>query len=108
MNKKLTFIALSSAVTGTYVDISPSNTVAVNGADPWYATASTAGLWQERGFCNMGTVYQGQNANGMDLKTTISDLIPGQVYDIYSVYWSKSIGENWGMLAGVDPNRALV
>jgi len=115
MNKKLTFIALlwsvglmgqASAVTGTYVDISPSNTVAVNGADPWYATASTAGLWQERGFCNMGTVYQGQNANGMDLKTTISDLIPGQVYDIYSVYWSKSIGENWGMLAGVDPNRA--
>jgi len=115
MSKKLTFIALlwsiglitqAWGVTGTYVDISPSNTVAVDGTDPWFSPTAGGGLWQERGFCNMGTVYQGQGGNGMDLKTTISDLAPGQVYDIYAVYWSKSIGENWGMLAGVDPNSA--
>ncbi len=115
MDKKLTFIVLlwsiglisqAFGVTGTYVDISPSNTVAVNGTDPWYSTAAVTGLWQQRAFCNEGTIYQGGNNAAMDLKTTISGLEPGQVYDIYSVYWTKSIGENWGMLAGVDPNSA--
>ncbi len=115
MNKKRTFVTLlwsigwigqAWGVTGTYVDIAPANTVAVNGTSPWCNTAATAGLWQQRAFCNKGTIYQGQSANGMDLKTTISGLVPGQVYDIYAIYWTKSIGENWGMLAGVDPNRA--
>jgi len=115
MKKKLIWIALlgslgligqAAGVTGTYVDISPANTVAVNGTSPWCSTAAVAGLWQQRAFCNKGTVYQGSGANGMDLKTTISGLVPGQVYDIRAVYWTKSIGENWGMLSGVDPNRA--
>jgi hypothetical protein len=115
MNQKLAGIMLlcslvwvgpAWAITGTYVDISPANTVAVNGTAPWCSTAAVAGLWQQRAFCNKGTVYQGQGANGMDLKTTIGGLVPGQVYDIYAIYWTKSIGENWGMLAGVDPNRA--
>lgn len=116
MDKKLTCIALlciaslagqALGVTGTYVDISPANTVAVNGTDPWFSTAAVAGLWQQRAFCNAGTVYQGGNNAAMDLRTTISGLTPGQVYDVYSVYWSKSVGENWGMLGGLDPNRAL-
>ncbi len=115
MDKKLIFIALwfstslmsqALGVTGTYVDISPANTVAVDGTDPWYSTAAVTGLWQQRAFCNEGTIYQGGNNAAVDLKTTISGLEPGQVYGIYSVYWTKSVGENWGMLAGVDPNRA--
>lgn len=94
------------AVTGTYVDVTPLNTVAVNGTSPWYSTTAVAGLWQQRAFCNNGTVYQGGQNTAMDLKTTIAGLVPGQVYDIYAIYWSKSLTENWGMLAGVDPNRA--
>ncbi len=115
MNKRVTLMALLlsislisrvSAVTGTYVDLTPFNTVAVDGADPWYNADGSGGLWRQRAFGNEDSIYQGQGANGSDLKTTISDLIPGQVYDIYAIYWSKDIGENWGMLPGLDPNRA--
>lgn len=114
MNKTLKFmtwlliICLTSqtwAVTGTYVDVTPLNTAAVDGTDPWYSTTSVAGLWYQRAFGNEDTIYQGSGANGGDLKTTISGLTPGQVYDIYGIYWSKSVGENWGMLPGLDPNR---
>lgn len=119
MNKTVTFMTLllsislisqAWAVTGTYVDVTPLNTVAVDGK-PWYSTVATAGLWQERAFGNVNpitgskTIYQGQGANGRDLKTTISGLIPGHVYDIYAIYWTKSLTENWGMLPGLDPNR---
>jgi hypothetical protein len=115
MNKRVTLMALLlsislishvSAVTGTYVDLTPFNTVAVDGADPWYNADGSGGLWRQRAFGNEDSIYQGQGANGGDLRTTISDLIPGQVYDIYAIYWSKSIGENWGILPGLDPNRA--
>ena len=116
MNKRVTLMALLlsislisqvSAVTGTYAEVTPFNTVAVDGTEPWYySTDAVAGLWQQRGFGNEDTIYQGSGANGSDLKTTISDLIPGQAYDIYAIYWSKSIGENWGVLPGLDPNRA--
>lgn len=116
MNKTVTFMALLlsislisqvSAVTGTYVDVTPLNTVAVDG-NPWYSagTAQAAGLWLQRAFGNAKTIYQGVGANGRDLKTTLSDLIPGQVYDIYAIYWTKTLTENWGMLPGLDPNRA--
>ncbi len=95
MNKRVTLMALLlsislishvSAVTGTYFEVTPFNTVAVDGTEPWYSTDSVAGLWRQRGFGNESTIYQGQDVNGSDLKTTISDLIPGQVYDIYAIY----------------------
>ena len=116
MNKRVTLMALLlsislishvSAVTGTYVDVTPFNTVAVDGTDPWYySTDAVAGLWQQRGFGNEDTIYQGQGANGGDLKTTITGLTPGQTYDIYGVYWSKSLNENWGLLTGWRPDSA--
>jgi hypothetical protein len=103
----ISLISHVSAVTGTYVDVTPFNTVAVDGTDPWYySTTAVAGLWQQRGFGNEDTIYQGQNASGSDLKTTITGLTPGQTYDIYGIYWSKSIAENWGLLAGWLPDSA--
>ncbi len=114
MNKTLTLIVLllsislinqASAVTGTYVEVTPFNTVAVDGTEPWYSTDSVAGLWYQRGFGNEGTIYQGKRATDPDLKTTISDLIPGQTYDIYAIYWSKS-AHPWGIFTGLDPDPA--
>ena len=92
------------AVTGTYVDVTPENTVALDGTDPWYGPNAGAGVWRQRAFGNENTIYEGQGANGADLKTTITGLTPGQTYDIYGVYWSKSLNENWGMLAGWRPD----
>jgi len=92
------------AVTGTYVDVTPENTVALDGTDPWYGPNAGAGVWRQRAFGNEDTIYEGQGANGADLKTTITGLTPGHTYDIYGIYWSKSLGENWGLLTGWRPD----
>ena len=114
MNKRVTLMALLlsislisqvSAVTGTYVEVTPFNTVAVDGTEPWYDTTGAGGLWRQRAFGNESSIYEG-NPDDKNLKTTISGFIPGQVYDIYAIYWSKSIAENWGIFTGLDPNSA--
>lgn len=103
----ISLIGQASAVTGTYIDVTPSNTVAVDDIDPWYITAGTAGFWYQRGFGNEGTIYQTIGKNAPDLKTTISDLDPGQVYDVYAIYWDNvKPGVKWGVFTGLDPNRA--
>ncbi len=75
----ISLMSYVSAVTGTYVEVTPFNTVTVDGTEPWNSTDSVAGLWRQKGFGNESTIYQGQDVNGSDLKTTISDLIPVQV-----------------------------
>ena len=114
MNRRMALIALLlsislisqvSAVTGTYVDVTPSNTVAVDDTDPWYSIDDRVeGFWRQRDMGDKPPIYEIYNITAPDLKTTISDLIPGQVYDIYVIYWSQV--QPWGVLTGLDPNGA--
>jgi len=103
-----------------YADASANNTTFADGTSPWSTTTGGAadGLWWQR--TGYGYNAAGQLAGDIyeavsdltnwrptgpvqGLKTTASGLVDGMDYNVYVVYASKSIGENWNVTADFSP-----
>ncbi|HYG24297.1 MAG TPA: BNR-4 repeat-containing protein [Verrucomicrobiae bacterium] len=103
----------------TYVDattgMSGNTTLASGGVlNPPATSSGTDGVWRLRTLGNSATTFEsggdtsaaGNAANGNSedtptLKTTISGLTPGVVYNIYAYFWSAAGSQDWRLRAGL-------
>jgi hypothetical protein len=101
-----------------YVGATNSNTTFNDGGANPSSTTRTTGLWWDRGTFgyNDAGQYMGTGATVMEafvtgynpegvckgLKTTAAGLVEGQQYEVYVVYASKKIGENWNVTASLN------
>jgi len=112
----------------TYLDAEGGvggNTVyaATGSASGWY-TADVAAdqLWGRRAFGNdpdgaLGTaepadIFEATTTGGIEdcmaIRTTIAGLDPGQRYEVYIVYWSQNVNQNWSVRAGFGLDNLLL
>lgn len=92
-----------------YVDAGSSNTIAANGTSPWYSSTGSGVLWKYRagsGLGNSDTVYEGWG-DELLLVTTVSNLTPQKMYEIYIVFWDDTQSGTWGIQAGLSADSLL-
>src|SRR4051812_19805594 len=87
---------LAKAVGLVYVDADPLGGNIVPLAAFESPRADGSNLWGSRAdFGSNSTVYEsGVTENSPELTQTITNLTPGNSYDVYGVYWSDQ-DENW-------------
>jgi hypothetical protein len=87
-----------------YIDADSGNTVAQSGIDPWFDTVGSNEIWRIRtgdNYGNFGDLYEGWVDEAV-LITTISNLTPGEIYDVYVVFWDDTVLSTWGIQAGLS------
>ena len=95
----------------TYVDATSGasgNTTLANGSTfspPLNGTTGADNNWEERtAFASSGNVFEAggeTSENAPELRTTISGLVPGATYAIYTFFWDATGStENWNIRAG--------
>lgn len=95
----------------TYVDADCSvNTTLADGTAyaPMLNSTAIDNIWNQRAFANGGSILSSHDATGNEdcpmLRTTLSGLIPGFPYVIYT-YWWGTAGSSWRGRALVDSTQ---